>query len=643
MWCLAVWKEGQKEVEDVLPYSWVQDGEVKWPPGVNADKHIKAMTKPANSWRRFELVKVKCKSASKDVCESFDLTSAAESCIEEEYEETDKRKQTKRIFKDFVMDMSKESENDERIGSSSKTTSTTESQNACNSSSSQTKTSTTKSQNACNSSSSQTKTSTTKSQNVCNSSSSQTKTSTTKSQNACNSSSQKDDYQIPPPPRKAAPEKAHESRESGSKVMSNSRQTDKPDKNTQDRSRSRESGNKVMSNSRQTDKPDKNRQDRSRSRERVRSWSRLTDYSQYRSSSRSMSRQTDKGRDRSRSMSRQTDERGNRSRSMSRQSNYRQYRSRSLSRRTDERRNRSRSMSRRSDYRRDSRRDRSRSRQTDNRRDRSRSRSRRDRSRQSDNRRDCMTSRHKDSRLPSLTSRRKSRQSDSTPARLNDGQTPSASRQRDGKNAQKSSDGFPIPEAKFQRKVFQLLLELRTGLNDLAGRPIQNVGAGVCPLPDLLTTRADTEEDFNNINELLKRPQEKKTMIEHLKRIGGSDCKDNVQKILRRVMSNELMAKYNMKGNRGKLKFESTEICKVIVETAKNLFPVTEHNIHQVTAAYLKYAPDRMGGGGRKKKADAAAGIVAANNGNGVANNANGAANNGNGDANNRDGADDRH
>ncbi|XP_052080768.1 probable ATP-dependent RNA helicase DDX46 [Mytilus californianus] len=344
-------------------------------------------------------------------------------------------------------------------------------------------------------------------------------------------------------------------------------------------------------------------------------------------------------------MSRLTDERGNRSRSMSRQSDYRQDRSRSLSRRTDERRNRSRSMSRRSDYRldrsrsrsrqthrtlnrsrqMDSRRDRSRSRsrQTDNRRD--RSRSKRDRSRQSDNRRDCMTSRHKDSRLPSLTSRRKSRQSDSTPARLNDGQTPSASRQRDGKNAQKSSDGFPMPEAKFQRKVFQLLLELRTGLNDLAGRPIQNVGAGVCPLPDLLTSKADTEEDFNNINELLKRPQEKKTRIEHLKRIGGSDYKDNVQKFLRRVMSNELMAKYNMKGNRGKLNFESTEICKVIV-----------------TAAYLKYAPDRMGGGGRKKKADAAAGIVAANNGNGEANNANGADNNGNGDANNRDGADDR-
>ncbi|XP_052096723.1 uncharacterized protein LOC127731918 [Mytilus californianus] len=197
-------------------------------------------------------------------------------------------------------------------------------------------------------------------------------------------------------------------------------------------------------------------------------------------------------------------------------------------------------------------------------------------------------------------------------------------------------------EIKFQRKVFQLLLELWTGLNDLAGRPIQNVGAGVCPLPDLLTSKADTEEDFNNINELLKRPQEKKTMIEHLKRIGGSDYKDNVQKILRRVMSNELQAKYNMKGNRGKLNFESTEICKVIVETAKNLFSVTEHNILQVTAACLKYAPDRMGGGGRKKKSDAAAGIVAANNGNGEANNANGAANNGNGDANNRDGADDR-
>lgn len=39
----------------------------------------------------------------------------------------------------------------------------------------------------------------------------------------------------------------------------------------------------------------------------------------------------------------------------------------------------------------------------------------------------------------------------------------------------------------------------------------------------------------------------------------------------------------------------------MILESAEKMFPVTEHDILKVTAAYLKYAPDRIGGGVRKK------------------------------------------
>ncbi|VDI16439.1 Hypothetical predicted protein [Mytilus galloprovincialis] len=153
----------------------------------------------------------------------------------------------------------------------------------------------------------------------------------------------------------------------------------------------------------------------------------------------------------------------------------------------------------------------------------------------------------------------------------------------------------------FQKKMVCLLLEMRTGVNELLGRQVDGTGAAAVPLPDVLTSKAETIEDFNNINDLLQNQQEQMRMIEHLKRIGGSTYKDNVQNILGRVMSNELMSKYNMKGNRGKLKFETTAMCKVIVESAKKMFPVTEHDILKVTAAYLNYAPDRIGGGGRKK------------------------------------------
>ncbi|CAC5385521.1 unnamed protein product [Mytilus coruscus] len=142
--------------------------------------------------------------------------------------------------------------------------------------------------------------------------------------------------------------------------------------------------------------------------------------------------------------------------------------------------------------------------------------------------------------------RRTSRQDQSRSRQNDDRQNPIISRQKDSQTSRldisssksKRSDGIPISEAKFQRKKFHLLLDVMTGLDDLAGRSVHDAGAG--PLPDLLTTKAET--------------------IEHLKRIGAVIYKDNVQKILRRVMSNELMAKYNMKGNRGKFKYESTEM-----------------------------------------------------------------------------------
>jgi len=62
MWCRAVWKEGKKEVEDVVPYSWVQEDVVRWPPGVKADKFLTSMALPGSGWRSFALVKVKCKN-----------------------------------------------------------------------------------------------------------------------------------------------------------------------------------------------------------------------------------------------------------------------------------------------------------------------------------------------------------------------------------------------------------------------------------------------------------------------------------------------------------------------------------------------------------------------------------------------------
>ena len=56
-----------------------------------------------------------------------------------------------------------------------------------------------------------------------------------------------------------------------------------------------------------------------------------------------------------------------------------------------------------------------------------------------------------------------------------------------------------------------LLLEIKTEVNDLAGRPI---GTSLDkPLSESLSNKAETVEDFNNMNKALKNPEERMAKV----------------------------------------------------------------------------------------------------------------------------------
>ena len=63
MWARAVWWEGEKEVEDVIPLCWVIKGQVYWPPK-NQRKHLFNMSRPLTSWTPYELLKIKYQSGN---------------------------------------------------------------------------------------------------------------------------------------------------------------------------------------------------------------------------------------------------------------------------------------------------------------------------------------------------------------------------------------------------------------------------------------------------------------------------------------------------------------------------------------------------------------------------------------------------
>ena len=62
IWVRAVWREPQGEEEGVIPLSWIKGKYVCWPNRADATKSLNEMREPSESWRKFELQKIKLKS-----------------------------------------------------------------------------------------------------------------------------------------------------------------------------------------------------------------------------------------------------------------------------------------------------------------------------------------------------------------------------------------------------------------------------------------------------------------------------------------------------------------------------------------------------------------------------------------------------
>ena len=61
-WARAVWIEGKKEEEGVIPVNWIEDTTVRWPRDLNVVRAMSEQKSPSEKWHSFPLVKVKTTS-----------------------------------------------------------------------------------------------------------------------------------------------------------------------------------------------------------------------------------------------------------------------------------------------------------------------------------------------------------------------------------------------------------------------------------------------------------------------------------------------------------------------------------------------------------------------------------------------------
>ncbi|XP_014827687.1 PREDICTED: uncharacterized protein LOC106906780 isoform X2 [Poecilia mexicana] len=175
----------------------------------------------------------------------------------------------------------------------------------------------------------------------------------------------------------------------------------------------------------------------------------------------------------------------------------------------------------------------------------------------------------------------------------------SRSRSRHSAEASRSENRgwtFPLPQDVFQRELFNILFDIRNRLTSEQ------------PIPAVVhIDKMETMEDFVREEERLSDPKVFETFVLHVSRIGGKNTKDFVNKVLDRLFTNALMAKFNMKGKgkRGKKPLENTMVYKAIKDgIMTGDWAATEDFVRLYAAEHLKHAPHRSGGRGRQLTED---------------------------------------
>ncbi|XP_061586866.1 serine/arginine repetitive matrix protein 1-like [Cololabis saira] len=121
MYVRAVWKEGDREEEGVVPQNWVDEGEkvVRWPSRFSVTKTEKAIrdrVEPEEDWLVFPLLKIKMTSAKRRECAIYNLTSLAEDEEEDDERPAKKRPRKKKNIPDFLENDTSESDEESNRG-----------------------------------------------------------------------------------------------------------------------------------------------------------------------------------------------------------------------------------------------------------------------------------------------------------------------------------------------------------------------------------------------------------------------------------------------------------------------------------------------------------------------------------------------
>ncbi|VEN40693.1 unnamed protein product, partial [Callosobruchus maculatus] len=104
-----------------------------------------------------------------------------------------------------------------------------------------------------------------------------------------------------------------------------------------------------------------------------------------------------------------------------------------------------------------------------------------------------------------------------------------------------------------------------------------------------------TQEEFLQIEHLLLDDGTYKLLISKLKRLGGSDYKDCIKRMLKKIMTDNVMMLFSFSGHKGKMPFCGSKICDALLGAVQECAPdASLKEIELKVSIYLSKAKERV-------------------------------------------------
>ncbi|XP_078340363.1 uncharacterized protein LOC144627355 isoform X1 [Crassostrea virginica] len=121
---------------------------------------------------------------------------------------------------------------------------------------------------------------------------------------------------------------------------------------------------------------------------------------------------------------------------------------------------------------------------------------------------------------------------------------------------------------------------------------------------DLIPNPLNTMNEMKEIIEKMKDETYKKKLVQYFMSQGGYSPSNCIRRMMRKLGTNALWAKFSLKGQKGKESFSDHPVCRIIMKSCVRVFPSTKvAEMEEILIDFLKQAPHKPGGPKYKKPA----------------------------------------